>query len=65
MTATEKHKVEILLDSVSSGVGDRCGCNDGDQHRAEVWKERFFGTRLGHGFNELVDDISEAVAYGD
>lgn len=64
MTAREKEKVTRLLTAVSEGLGDRSGCNDGDATRATDWTDRFFGTRIGQGFDALVDDITESVGYG-
>ena len=51
------------MEAISTGVGDRCGCNDGDEARTKEWIE------LAKSDNQddqklLLNSITQAVAYG-
>ena len=55
--------IEKLMEAISTGVGDRCGCNDGDEARTKEWIE------LAKSDNQddqklLLNSITQAVAYG-
>jgi hypothetical protein len=55
--------IEKLLEAVSTGVGDRCGCNDGDEDRTKEWIE-LAKSKKPADHERLFSSITEAVAYG-
>lgn len=55
--------IEKLLEAVSIGVGERCGCNDGDEQRTKDWiKLAKSNSKADHKF--LLKRVEESVAYG-
>jgi len=55
--------IEKLMKAISLGVGERCGCNDGDDARAKEWI-KLAKSKKPDDQKLLLHSITEAVAYG-